>query len=36
MKKYYKFNLDMVWANVVATIVLIASAVVFLFINSVC
>lgn len=31
MKKYYKFNLDMVWANVIATIVLVVSAVVFLF-----
>lgn len=33
MKKYYKFNLDMVWANVIATIVLLASAAVFLFFN---
>ncbi len=31
MKKYYKFNLDMVWANVIATIVLVVSAVAFLF-----
>ena len=33
MKKYYKFNLDMVWANIIATVVLIASVLVFLFFN---